>query len=95
MIERLSEASDVFFAMSRAKYDGYPIAELPSLGLRSIPVYGYMLAKFTSRWAFYRALAFLCGAAAPGTVREVVTLPRTTSWRPLRLVTALTLRLSK
>ncbi|KAI0454117.1 hypothetical protein F5B21DRAFT_256981 [Xylaria acuta] len=71
-LERVSEASDVFFAISRARYDGFPIADLPSLEPYHIPIYGYMLAKYTSRWAFYRALAFLCGAPSHSTVREVV-----------------------
>lgn len=68
-LEKISEASDVFFALSRAKYDGFSIGDIPSLGPSNTLIYGYMLAKFTSRWAFYRALACLCGAHP---VREVV-----------------------
>ncbi|KAI8944002.1 hypothetical protein F4801DRAFT_585895 [Xylaria longipes] len=71
-LERLSEASDVFFVISRAKYDGFSIADLPSLQPCHIPIYGYMLAKYTSRWAFYWALAFLCRAPSQSTIREVV-----------------------
>ncbi|KAI1750689.1 hypothetical protein F4782DRAFT_541381 [Xylaria castorea] len=71
-LEKLSEASDVLFAISRAKYDGFHIADLPSLQPRYVAIYGYMLAKYTSRWAFYRTLAFLCGAPSHSTVREVV-----------------------
>ncbi|KAH8165604.1 hypothetical protein CIB48_g2646 [Xylaria polymorpha] len=71
-LERVSEASDVFFVISRARYDGFPIADLPSLQPSHIHIYGYMLAKFTSRWAFYRALAFLCRGHSHSAVREVV-----------------------
>ncbi|KAL7624853.1 hypothetical protein AAE478_004067 [Parahypoxylon ruwenzoriense] len=71
-IEKLSEAADVFFSISRAKYDGFPIREMPRFAFSHVPVYVYMLAKFTSRWAFYRMLAFLCGAPHYRTVREVV-----------------------
>ncbi len=71
-LARLSEAADVFFSLSRATYDGFPVHRLPPFTIRHIPVYGYMLAKFTSRWLFYRALAFLCGAPHHFSVREVV-----------------------
>ncbi|KAJ8132201.1 hypothetical protein O1611_g1426 [Lasiodiplodia mahajangana] len=71
-LEKVSEASDVLFAISRAKYDGFPIADVPSLRPSNVIIYGYMLAKYTSRWAFYRTLAFLSGAPATSTVREVV-----------------------
>ncbi|KAI1074844.1 hypothetical protein F5B20DRAFT_423443 [Whalleya microplaca] len=71
-IEKLSETADVFFSISRAKCDGFPVQELPRLSFRHVPVYAYMLAKFTSRWAFYRVVAFLCGAPHHYTVREVV-----------------------
>ncbi|KAI0530434.1 hypothetical protein GGR58DRAFT_518486 [Xylaria digitata] len=71
-IEKLSEASDVFFALSRAKYDGFPISDMPSFRARHTAIYAYMLAKYTSRWAFYRALAFLCRAPSRSTVREVM-----------------------
>ncbi|KAI0509770.1 hypothetical protein F5B22DRAFT_316256 [Xylaria bambusicola] len=71
-LEKLSEASDVFFAISRARYDGFPIADLPPVHGRHITIYGYMIAKYTSRWAFYRMLAFLCKAPSHSAVREVV-----------------------
>ncbi|KAI8632140.1 hypothetical protein F5Y19DRAFT_473027 [Xylariaceae sp. FL1651] len=71
-LEKLSETSDVIFSLSRATYDGFPVGELPPFTLRHAPAYGYMLAKFTSRWAFYWAVAFLCGAPNHYTVREVV-----------------------
>ncbi|GAW17522.1 hypothetical protein ANO14919_069800 [Xylariales sp. No.14919] len=71
-LEKLSETSDVFFAISRAKYDGFPIADMPPFRIHHAAIYGYMLAKYTSRWAFYRVLAFLCRAPFHSTVREVV-----------------------
>ncbi|KAI0114299.1 hypothetical protein GGR51DRAFT_556154 [Nemania sp. FL0031] len=71
-LERISEASDVLFAISRARYDGFPIADIPSLRPSNIIIYGYMIAKYTSRWAFYRTLAFLSGAPVTSKVREVV-----------------------
>ncbi|KAI1357786.1 hypothetical protein F5Y08DRAFT_351636 [Xylaria arbuscula] len=71
-LEKLSESSDVFFIICRAKHDGFPIADIPSINPRHILTYAYMLAKYTSRWAFYRVLAFLCKAPSPSTVREVV-----------------------
>ncbi|KAI0969475.1 hypothetical protein F4678DRAFT_481075 [Xylaria arbuscula] len=71
-LEKLSEASDVFFALSRAKYDGFPITDMPAFRIHHIAIYGYMLAKYTSRWAFYRVLALLCTAPSHSTVREVV-----------------------
>ncbi|KAI1812468.1 hypothetical protein GGS20DRAFT_557849 [Poronia punctata] len=73
LFAKLSERSDVLFAISRAEYDGYPVGKLPRvLSARYGPAYGYMLAKYTSRCAFYRALARLCGHPRPGDVREVV-----------------------
>ena len=49
-LEKLSEESDVFFALSRAKHDGHPVGELPCPTVaRHVPVYAYMLAKYTSR----------------------------------------------
>ncbi|KAI0401089.1 hypothetical protein F4802DRAFT_601363 [Xylaria palmicola] len=71
-LEKISEESDVFFTLSRAKYDGYPVADLPAFEARHVPIYGYMLAKYTSRCAFYHVLALLCGAPSCSTVREVV-----------------------
>ena len=68
-IEKLSETSDVFFSIMRAKYDGYPIGELPPLNSWwHFLVYVYMIGKFTSRWGFYCTTGRLCG----GSVREVV-----------------------
>ncbi|KAI1101319.1 hypothetical protein F4804DRAFT_316220 [Jackrogersella minutella] len=71
-VERLSETADVFFALSRAAYDGSPVRALPRFTARHVPVYAYMVAKYTSRWAFYRLAALLCRAPHHRTVREVV-----------------------
>lgn len=71
-LDKISEESDVFFAAIRAKHDGFPIAELPDFQARHALIYGYMLCKYTSRWAFYWTLARLCGAPADSKVREVV-----------------------
>jgi hypothetical protein len=70
---KLSETSDVFFCISRARYDGFPVRGLP----RFVPsrhglVYAYMLAKYTLRWGFYRVAAVLCRAPRSDRVREVV-----------------------
>ncbi|KAI1807830.1 hypothetical protein F4811DRAFT_549593 [Daldinia bambusicola] len=70
-LAKLSETADVFFAMSRAQHDGFPVRTLPRFAARHVLVYAYMLAKYTSRWAFYRVAAFLCGAPGRGVVREV------------------------
>ena len=71
--QKLSEASDVLFTSSRAQYDGFPVRKLPPfVTSRHILVYAYMLAKFTSRWKFYRTAAILCNAPHYDLVREVV-----------------------
>ncbi|OCL13445.1 hypothetical protein AOQ84DRAFT_415280 [Glonium stellatum] len=71
--QKLSETSDVFFSISRARYDGFPIQKLPPfVASRHVLVYAYMLAKYTSRWKFYRTAAILCNAPHYGLVREVV-----------------------
>lgn len=72
-IHRLSETSDVLFSISRARHDGFPICSLPPLAASQHSlVYAYMLAKYTSRWGFYRTAAFLCDASHYRSVREVV-----------------------
>ena len=72
-LRKLSETSDIFFSISRARHDGFPIRTLPDFVVpRHLPVYAYMLAKFTLRWQFYRIAARLCGAARAGAVCEVV-----------------------
>lgn len=71
--QKLSETPDVFFSSSRAQYDGFPVRKLPSsITSRHIPVYVYMLAKFTLRWKFHRTVAFLCNSPQYDLVREVV-----------------------
>lgn len=37
-----------------------------------MPVYAYMLVKYTSRWSFYRVAAYLSAAPHYDLVREVV-----------------------
>lgn len=78
-LERLSETSDVMFAISRAQHDGFPVRQsyLPALtstfeGKPYWVVCAYMLAKYTSRWLFYRTAASLSGMTQPRSVREVV-----------------------
>lgn len=71
--QKLSETSDVFFSISRAQHDGFPVRKLPSfVASRHILVYAYMLAKYTSRWYFYRTAAILCNASRYDLVREVI-----------------------
>ena len=51
--QKISEASDIFFSVIRAQYDGLPVRKLPTFTpSRHILVYAYMLAKFTLRWKF-------------------------------------------
>ncbi|KAB5533372.1 hypothetical protein GE09DRAFT_359541 [Coniochaeta sp. 2T2.1] len=72
-IHRLSETADVFFAISRARHDGIYAWNLPPfVASRHLPVYVYMVAKYTSRWSFFRAAALVCKAPRPLTVREVI-----------------------
>ena len=72
-LQKLSEASDVFFCSNRAHYDGFPVRKLPDpITLRHAVVYAYMLSKFTSRWKFYRTAAFICRFPHPDAMREVV-----------------------
>ncbi|KAE9394017.1 hypothetical protein BT96DRAFT_923771 [Gymnopus androsaceus JB14] len=61
-LQKLSETSDVFFAIIRAHYDGFPVRNIPPLASRHILVYAYMLGKYTLRWGFYRTAAILCRA---------------------------------
>lgn len=70
-VEKLSETSDVFFAIIRAHFDGFPVRKIPDfVASRHTSVYAYMLGKYTLRWGFYRTAAFLSGA--PRSVCEVV-----------------------
>lgn len=71
--QKLSETSDVYFSSSRARYDGFPVKNIPAFyASRHALVYGYMLAKFTLRWKFYRTAAMLCNVPRYGLMREVV-----------------------
>ena len=71
--QKLSETSDVFFSISRAQYDGFPVRKLPPFFATShVLVYVYMLAKFTLRWNFFRTAAIICNAPHCNLVREVV-----------------------
>jgi hypothetical protein len=70
---RLSETSDVFFSISRAKYDGFPVRRLPPfMASRHSLLYAYMLSNYTLRWTFYRTVARLCSTPHHRLVREVV-----------------------
>lgn len=70
-LEKLSEASDVLFTISRAQHDGFDIRPLPSLYDRKYTLaYLYMVGKFSSRWLFYMTASLLL--RAPHAVREVV-----------------------
>ncbi|KAI6352483.1 hypothetical protein MCOR25_009396 [Pyricularia grisea] len=70
-LTRLSETADVFFTISRARYDMGATRGLPDA---SAAVLLYMVAKFSLRWTFYRIVAFACGARGDRLrrVREVV-----------------------
>ncbi|OJD21181.1 hypothetical protein ACJ73_07483 [Blastomyces percursus] len=73
--QKLSEMSDVLFAITRARYDVI-LAIAPKLPFifapRYVFVYTYMLAKYTSRWMFYRTAAIICNAPRWDLVCEVV-----------------------
>lgn len=72
-LHRLSETSDVYFSVIRARYDGYPIRKLPSFqASKHTLVYVYMVAKYSLRWGFYRTAAVLCRAPSRSTICEVV-----------------------
>ncbi|KAJ3760392.1 uracil phosphoribosyltransferase-domain-containing protein [Lentinula raphanica] len=72
-LEKLSETSDVFFAIIRAHYDGFVVKKIPPfIPSRHGLIYAYMLGKYTSRWGFYRTAAILCRAPRCDMVREVV-----------------------
>lgn len=69
---RLSETSDVFFAISRARFDGIPIRKLPSFDASHAVVYAYMVGKYTSRWLFYRSVGYLSSHRNSKSICEVV-----------------------
>ncbi|KAI1499721.1 hypothetical protein F5X99DRAFT_430348 [Biscogniauxia marginata] len=85
-LQRLSETADVYYSISRARHDGHPVRRLPRFRAshHALP-YLYMVGKFTSRWAFYRAAARLSGAADPAGVREVVNPARDLKLREVAL----------
>ncbi|CAG8902664.1 unnamed protein product [Penicillium egyptiacum] len=71
--KKLSETSDVLFSIVRAQYDGFLIRNPSCLsGLKSSPIYMYMLAKYTSRWSFFKAAALFSNARHWNLVHEVV-----------------------
>lgn len=70
---KLSETADVLFSIKRAQYDGFTLRSIHGLaGIRVAPVYIYMVAKYTSRWCFFRAAAFACNAKNYSSIREVI-----------------------
>lgn len=72
-VEKLSEKSDVYFALLRGKYDGFPIDETPKVfTLENVGVYAYMVGKYSMRWGFYRATAWMCKGSGGYQVNEVV-----------------------
>ncbi|KAI0144500.1 hypothetical protein GGR57DRAFT_517980, partial [Xylariaceae sp. FL1272] len=56
--QRLSETAYVFFTLSRAAYDGFPVRRLPPFATSHVLVYGYMVGKYTSRWLFFSRACF-------------------------------------
>lgn len=68
----LSETADIFYILSRARHDGYPLCPLPPFSYKHVAVYAYMLPKYTLRWAFYRIAAALCRHGDVSSVSEVV-----------------------
>lgn len=69
---KLSETADVFYIISRAQHDNYPLRQLPRFSHGHLLVYAYLIPKYTLRWLFYRLASRLCGHADPLSVREVV-----------------------
>lgn len=57
-LQKLSETADVFYVLSRAMHDGYPLQSVPPFKpIRHILIYAYMVSKYTSTWLFYRVAA--------------------------------------
>jgi hypothetical protein len=72
-LSRLSEASDVLFSLTRAQHDGFALRQIPSLsGYQIGPICVYMLAKFTSRWFFFKVADCVCKKKQWSSIREVV-----------------------
>lgn len=71
--QRLSESSDVLFSILRAQHDGHSVGNPPPFRTwHNSLAYAYMVAKYTSRWMFYRMAARFCSSADHHTVFEVV-----------------------
>jgi hypothetical protein len=70
--QKLSETSDVFFAISRARYDGFPVRTLPPFNPQHALIYAYMVMKYTLRWKLYQTTARLCRVPHFRQVCEVV-----------------------
>ena len=70
--QKISETSDVLFSIHRACHDGIPCRQPPRKPHRCIPIYTYMLPKYTLRWKFFQITAFLSGCPHYKNVREVV-----------------------
>lgn len=83
-LDRLSEEADLFFVLSRSRYDGFPIGEVPGPSptfkewesgrplTRNMAVYAYMFGKYSGRWLFHRTVARLCGDSRWRGVNEVI-----------------------
>lgn len=71
--QKLSETADVFYILSRARYDGHPLRKPPPFTFfRHFVPYLYIYSKYTMRWGFYRVAAIMSRAPNPRSVREVV-----------------------
>lgn len=72
-LAKISESADVIYLITRSKYDGVPVdMELPAFKVRHLLVYPYMVSKYTSRYAFYRAAAKRANCPDVASVREVI-----------------------
>jgi hypothetical protein len=69
-LHKLSEISDVLYALSRSKYDGYAIRQRLKLSTKHIVPYTYMFFKYSLRWGFYRVAGIV--SRSPNGIREVV-----------------------
>ncbi|KAJ3544886.1 hypothetical protein NM208_g2791 [Fusarium decemcellulare] len=70
--QKLSDTADVLYIISRAKYDGHVLKDLPRFSLSHLAVYAYLLSKYTSRWQFYRVAVLLSGCRDLDSMREVI-----------------------
>lgn len=71
-LARLSESSDILFSITRAQYDGFAPRRIPFSAYQITPICAYMLAKFTSRWLFFKVAALMCKENHWKSIREVV-----------------------